>query len=42
MALIFALSAFAEDKVKDFTIKTIDGETIAYSDAEVRRYRPFR
>ncbi len=31
MVLAFALSVFAEDKVKDFTIKTIDGKTISYS-----------
>jgi hypothetical protein len=31
MVLVFALSVFAENKVKDFTLKTIDGDTIAYS-----------
>jgi hypothetical protein len=31
MVFVVALTAFAEDKVKDFTFKTIDGGTIAYS-----------
>jgi hypothetical protein len=31
MVFVFALTVFAEDKVKDFTLKTIDGGTIAYS-----------
>lgn len=31
LVLVFALTVFAEDKVKDFTLKTIDGGTIAYS-----------
>ncbi len=31
MVLVFALTVFAEDKVKDFTLKTIDGGTITYS-----------
>ena len=31
MVFVVALTAFAEDKVKDFTVKTIDGGTIVYS-----------
>ena len=31
MMLVFALTVFAEDNVKDFTLKTIDGGTIAFS-----------
>jgi len=30
MVLIFALTVFAEDMAKDFTLKTVDGGTIAY------------
>jgi hypothetical protein len=31
MVFVFALTVFAEDNVKDFTFKAIDGGTIAYS-----------
>jgi hypothetical protein len=31
MVFVFALTVFADDKVKDFTLKTIDGGTITNS-----------